>query len=196
MRCRRRAVIEQSGHAGIRNRTDAQRSGHLHRAPPSQRRHLRPGVQSPDSLGREAADTLAQTSCTGPSSKLEEPAANLSVDRVGGAAALAMLTLLFPGVSSSHGTTCSQPVALDPSYAPDHQNYLCMNYTRPTPLPCRDSAQGWAPRWFDGKGRPRFIIYAYSRKSKLAPRQCCAPWLRPRAAHPPEPPARLSRLPA
>lgn len=91
-----------------------------------------------------------------------------------------MLTLLFP----SHGATCSQSVALDPSYAPDHQNYLCMNYTRPTPLPCRDSAQGWAPRWFDGKGRPRFIIYAYSHKSKSAPRHCCAPWLRPQAAHP------------
>ena len=36
-----------------------------------------------------------------------------------------------------------------------------MNYTRPTPLPCRDTAHGWAPRWFDGKGRPRFIIYAW-----------------------------------
>ena len=72
-----------------------------------------------------------------------------------------MLTLLSPGASCSHGSSCSQPVALDPSYAPDHQNYLCMNYTRPTPLPCRDTAHGWAPRWFDGKGRPRFIIYAW-----------------------------------
>ena len=73
-----------------------------------------------------------------------------------------MLALLFPAVSCRHGaTTCSQPVALDSSYAPDHRNYLCMNYTRPTPLPCRDSAQGWAPRWFDGNGRPRFIIYAW-----------------------------------
>ena len=72
-----------------------------------------------------------------------------------------MLTLLSPGASCSHGSSCSPPVALDPSYAPDHQNYLCMNYTRPTPLPCRDTAHGWAPRWFDGKGRPRFIIYAW-----------------------------------
>ena len=77
------------------------------------------------------------------------------------ASSSAMLTLLSPGASCSHGSSCSQPVALDPSYAPDHQNYLCMNYTRPTPLPCRDTAHGWAPRWFDGKGRPRFIIYAW-----------------------------------
>ena len=56
---------------------------------------------------------------------------------------------------------CTQPPSLDPAYAPDHQNYLCMNYTRATPLPCQDTSQGWRPRWFDKQGRPRFIVYAW-----------------------------------
>ena len=53
-------------------------------------------------------------------------------------------------------------VALDPAYAPDHQNYICMNYTRSVPLPCEDAAKGWEPRWYDkATGKPRFIIYAW-----------------------------------
>ena len=141
---------------------------HRHRS----RGHLRPGV-------RVAGFSWTKSRRHGyPRSRLAHAVRRLTPpnlrycegyrDRVGGAAScLTMLALLSPAVSCRHGmTTCSQSVALDSSYAPDHQNYLCMNYTRPTPLPCRDSAQGWAPRWFDGKGRPRFIIYAYSHKSK------------------------------
>jgi len=52
---------------------------------------------------------------------------------------------------------------LDPMYAEDHLNYLCMNYTRPTPLPCRKVAESWKPRWGGGSsGEPsRFMIYAW-----------------------------------
>ena len=41
-------------------------------------------------------------------------------------------------------------------YAADHLNYLCTNWTRPTPLPCRPAVQKWQPRW--GK---RFMIFSW-----------------------------------
>lgn len=56
--------------------------------------------------------------------------------------------------------SCGGGVRLDASYAPDHRNYLCMNYTRPTPLPCKPVASGWQPRWLD-RPRPAFVIYAW-----------------------------------
>ena len=62
-RCRPRAVIEQSGHAGVRNRTHAQRSRASSCIMPHRQRsqgHLRPEMRSPRfSLGpngREAAN--------------------------------------------------------------------------------------------------------------------------------------------
>ena len=52
--------------------------------------------------------------------------------------------------------------ALHESYAPDHLNYLCLNYTRPTPLPCAAATDKYKPLWIDQKtGRRRFIIYAW-----------------------------------
>jgi hypothetical protein len=69
------------------------------------------------------------------------------------------MALLLVGVAAvSH--TCHAPVELDESYAPDHLNFLCMNYTRPVPLPCRKAHEAWKPRWFNGS-RPRFIIYSW-----------------------------------
>eukprot|EP00966_Prymnesium_polylepis_P061755 1433336-Prymnesium_polylepis.2 len=41
-------------------------------------------------------------------------------------------------------------------YAPDHLNYLCTNWTRPTPLPCKPAVERWQPRW--GK---RFMIFSW-----------------------------------
>ena len=41
-------------------------------------------------------------------------------------------------------------------YAPDHLNFLCSNWTRPTPLPCKPGAESWEPRW--GK---RFMIFSW-----------------------------------
>ena len=49
--------------------------------------------------------------------------------------------------------------SIDPKYAPDHLNYLCKNYTRPTPLPCSRvdaSRNTWQPQW--GK---KFVIFAW-----------------------------------
>ncbi len=71
-----------------------------------------------------------------------------------------MLALLATLAAAS----CRQRVPnLHPMYAEDHLNYLCMNYTRPTPLPCRKVADDWKPRWGGGgTGKPsRFIIYAW-----------------------------------
>ena len=45
-------------------------------------------------------------------------------------------------------------------YAPDHQNYHCLNYTRPVPLPCAAASDKYRPRWFKGRRR-RFIVYAW-----------------------------------
>lgn len=47
-------------------------------------------------------------------------------------------------------------------YAADHQNYLCLNYTRPVPLPCAAASDKYTPRWFrPGSRRRRFVIYAW-----------------------------------
>ena len=37
----------------------------------------------------------------------------------------------------------------------------CLNYTRPVPLPCAAAADKYRPRWFNTKGRRRFVIYAW-----------------------------------
>ena len=54
---------------------------------------------------------------------------------------------------------CGTGVELNPAYAPDHANYLCRNYSRPTPLPCVDPADKWEPRWLSGKRR--FVVFAW-----------------------------------
>jgi hypothetical protein len=41
-------------------------------------------------------------------------------------------------------------------YAADHLNYLCTNWTRPTPLPCKKAVDSWQPQW--GK---RFMIFSW-----------------------------------
>lgn len=74
-------------------------------------------------------------------------------------------------LSLAIGSSCGRDaVQLDPMYAQDHLNYLCMNYTRATPLPCAPAVQGWTPRWYRGdpaRGAPagaavpRFTIFAW-----------------------------------
>ena len=54
-----------------------------------------------------------------------------------------MLIILFQALAAASCFTSDAP--LDPRYAPDHQNYLCMNYTRATPLPCKQAADSWTP---------------------------------------------------
>ena len=72
-----------------------------------------------------------------------------------------MLIISLQALAAASCFTSDAP--LDPRYAPDHQNYLCMNYTRATPLPCKPAADSWMPNWFKpGKQRRRrFIIYAW-----------------------------------
>ena len=71
-----------------------------------------------------------------------------------------MLILAAPLLAAA-ACRASNSVALDASYASDHQNYLCMNYTRPVPLPCAKARRAWKPRWLDKAGRPRFVITAW-----------------------------------
>ena len=35
-------------------------------------------------------------------------------------------------------------------------NYICTNWTRPTPLPCKPAVESWAPRW--GK---KFMVFSW-----------------------------------
>lgn len=69
--------------------------------------------------------------------------------------------LLLAATTAAAGGSCSagRLVNLDleaAGYAPDHLNYLCMNWTRPTPLPCKPAVQAWKPRW--GK---RFMVFSW-----------------------------------
>ncbi|KAL1524010.1 hypothetical protein AB1Y20_018925 [Prymnesium parvum] len=70
------------------------------------------------------------------------------------------LLLLLPTLAATQRSSCGPPssaAALHAAgYAPDHLNYLCTNWTRPTPLPCSPARTGWQPRW--GK---RFVITAW-----------------------------------
>ena len=68
-------------------------------------------------------------------------------------ATLALLLLSHaPGASA--GCSGSAPL-LDleleaAGYAADHLNYICTNWTRPTPLPCKPAVDSWKPRWTAG----------------------------------------------
>ena len=67
--------------------------------------------------------------------------------------------------SSSHKMSRACAASHRPSlhgtaYAADHLNYLCLNYTRPTPLPCAAASDKYKPNWFKN-GRRRFVIYAW-----------------------------------
>ena len=74
-------------------------------------------------------------------------------------ATLALLLLSHaPGASA--GCSGSAPL-LDleleaAGYAADHLNYICTNWTRPTPLPCKPAVDSWKPRW--GK---RFAVFSW-----------------------------------
>jgi hypothetical protein len=51
-------------------------------------------------------------------------------------------------------------------YAEDHLNYLCTNWTRPTPLPCRPAVRDWQARWGGGVAAgvlqpQRFVVFAW-----------------------------------
>eukprot|EP01043_Picozoa_sp_COSAG02_P019481 COSAG02_NODE_940_length_15773_cov_5.301263_8_plen_1082_part_00 len=75
-----------------------------------------------------------------------------------------LAVLLLLRVLRLHATCTGggAPFGLDTSYAPDHANYLCTNWTRPTPLPCRDAADGWAPKWVDATTKKKkFVIFAW-----------------------------------
>ena len=105
---------------------------------------------------------------------------------VSGAASATLVVLLVHRAAAAGG--CSRLVDLDleaAGYAPDHLNYLCTNWTRPTPLytsgtrthaattaactqhcvslcghrrcrPCKPAVERWQPRW--GK---RFMIFSW-----------------------------------
>ena len=49
---------------------------------------------------------------------------------------LALWTACAAAGSAPSCSTAATP-RLDARYAADHANFLCMNYTRPVPLPCR-----------------------------------------------------------
>ena len=80
---------------------------------------------------------------------------------------LGMMTVLLISlgfVLSAASPSCARraDMALNSMYSEDHLNYLCMNYSRPTPLPCRPVIEKWKPRWWDGEKRKRkFVIYAW-----------------------------------
>jgi hypothetical protein len=95
---------------------------------------------------------------------------NITIERLVGLAAplhrvgtmLHAALSLFAASAPSRGCTRDVP-SLDPMYSADHLNYLCMNYTRPTPLPCRPVVEAWQPRWWNrGADKPpRFAIYSW-----------------------------------
>ena len=63
--------------------------------------------------------------------------------------------------SSGGGSCGAAPMLLDlqleaAGYAEDHLNFLCSNWTRPTPLPCKPAVESWQPRW--GK---RFMVFSW-----------------------------------
>lgn len=74
-----------------------------------------------------------------------------------------MLTLVLAASSSPPSCNTADVPHLDARYAPDHLNFLCMNYTRPVPLPCHAAADQWKPRWFSKStpSRRKFVIYAW-----------------------------------
>ena len=98
-----------------------------------------------------------------PSDEREKPlqAQTDKLRELDGSEGAAMLIISLQALAAASCFTSDAP--LDPRYAPDHQNYLCMNYTRATPLPCKPAADSWTPNWFKpGKQRRRrFIIYAW-----------------------------------
>lgn len=73
------------------------------------------------------------------------------------AALLLALAHAYPACNRAPKVHRGHP--LDAAYAPDHANYLCMNYTRPTPLPCAAPSKEWKPRWF--MPRKRFVVTAW-----------------------------------
>ena len=77
-------------------------------------------------------------------------------------ALLAAITAACPAAAAGAGCGASDSALLldlqleAAGYAEDHLNYLCSNWTRPTPLPCTPAVDSWQPRW--GK---RFMIFSW-----------------------------------
>ena len=88
-------------------------------------------------------------------------------------AALTIAALLISQPASCAAGACSGGMAADEfglsaaGYAEDHLNYLCTNWTRPTPLPCRPAVRDWQPRWGGGVTAhgvlqpQRFVVFAW-----------------------------------
>lgn len=81
-------------------------------------------------------------------------------------AAFFIIGLAANSLRSVPKTCGASRVEIDSSYASDHHNYLCNNYTRPVPLPCVPASSKWKPLWFGNASEraaapKKFMIYAW-----------------------------------
>ena len=85
---------------------------------------------------------------------------------------LLLLLLALPHAAAA-GSSCSgggmaHEFGLSAAgYAEDVLNYLCTNWTRPTPLPCKTARESWQARWGGGVTPERvlqpqrFVVFAW-----------------------------------